>query len=168
MRTGHRWFLVAATILAGFILTPASTAEARGFHGRIVVGGFWGGPYGPWAYYGGPYWGYYGPGPYAWLQPGFNMSMAAASGIGALDLNVKPGTAQVWVDGRFVAEARDLDGSPNLLWLRAGTHHIVVYQGGYRSFEDDVAVELGQKKDLKLHLDKGESQPPGSRPGAAG
>jgi hypothetical protein len=161
--------LVAATTLAGFTAAFPLRAEARGFHGAIAVHGFYGAPIRPWAYYGfGPYWGpYYGPyGP--WAQAGFNPGMAAAAGLGAIDVNVNPGTAEVWVDGGFVAEARDLGGSPNLLWLREGPHHVVVYKGGYRSFEENVAIPLGQKVNLKVHLDKGDSQPPGLRPSSIG
>ena len=164
MRSRWQTLLAAATILAGIIAMYPTTAEAHGFHGRIIVGGFYGGPFGPWAYYGpAPYW--YAP---TWARGGFNPTMAAAADLGAVDLNVKPGSAQVWVDGRFVAEARDLDGSPNLLWLREGPHHLVIYEGGYRSYEDDIAVQLGQKTDLKVHLDKGNSPPPGMRPSEKG
>src|SRR6185295_17409890 len=153
-----------------FIAFPRA-ADARGrigFRGAIVVPGFFGWPH--YAYgYGWPYCGfgsYWGPcyGPYA--QGGFNMGMAAAAGIGAIDLNVKPGEAEVWVDGRFTAEARDLDGSPSLLWLREGPHHVVIYKGGYSSFDEQVSVAPGQKMDLKVHLVKGDSPAPGARPDA--
>jgi len=168
-----RWtrsFLVAATILGTMIVAFPGAAEARS---RIVVRGFVGWPYygfGP--HYGfGPYWGsYYGPfGPYGfgpYYPSGFDSGMAAAAGIGAVDLDVKPGAAEVWVDGRFVAEARDLDGSPSLLWLKDGRHHLVIYKGGYRNFDDDISVQPGQKMDLKVRLEKGDSQEPGPRPGA--
>jgi hypothetical protein len=163
-----RWFLAAATTLAAVLMAFPRAAEARGrvgFRGAIVVPGFFGWPhyaYGP--YFGfGPYWGpYYGP----YAPGGFDPGMAAAAGIGAVDLNVKPGEAEVWVDGRFMAEARDLDGSPRPLWLREGPHHIVIYKGGYRSFDEEVSVAPGQRMNLKVHLEKGDSPPPGLRPGA--
>jgi hypothetical protein len=62
------------------------------------------------------------------------------------------------------AEARDLDGSPGSLWLKDGPHHLVIYKGGYRSFDEDVSVRPGQKLDLKVRLEKGASPPPGTRP----
>ena len=161
-----RWLLVAATALAAVtIAVPSSSAAVGRFHGHIVIRGVYAAPYGPWwGYFGfGPY-GYWGPyyGPY-WGQADY-MAMAATAGIGAVDLNVKPGSAEVWVDGAFVAEAHDLDGSPNLLWLREGPHHIVIYKGGYQRFEQDVMVPLGRKMDVKIHLQEGSSQPPGTRP----
>lgn len=164
-----RLSLAAATTLAALFVAAPRAAEAHGrfgFRGAIVVPGFYGWPhygYG-WPYYGfGPYWGsWYGP----YAQPGFDMGMAAAAGIGAVDLNVKPGEAEVWVDGKFMAEARDLDGDPSLLWLREGPHHIVIYKGGYRSFDEQISLASGQKMDLKVRLEKGDSLAPGRRPGA--
>jgi len=162
------WFLAAATTLAAVLMALPRAAEARGrvgFRGAIVVPGFFGWPhyaYGPYLGF-GPYWGpYYGP----YAPGGFDSGMAAAAGIGAVDLNVKPGEAEVWVDGRFMAEARDLDGSPGLLWLREGEHHIVIYKGGYRTFDEEVSVAPGQRMDLKVRLEKGDSPSPGVRPGA--
>jgi hypothetical protein len=192
MRRGVRWFLAAGAILAGVLVLSPPAAEARGshghgdfddhggfhehggFHGGFAVHGWFGGPfYGPffgsyWYPYCGfsPYWGAcYGPyGPYD--SNSYQLSLAGANGIGAVDLNVKPGNAEVWVDGNYVAEARDLDGSPGLLWLKDGAHHIVIYKGGYSSFDESISVHAGRMQDLKVRLEKGESQPPGVEPGA--
>jgi hypothetical protein len=138
-----------------------------GFHGHAFFGGFYGfGPYwgfgwGPWF---GPYWG-----PYGFYGPpgGVDMGMALMAGYGAIDMNVKPKEAEVWVDGKYMAEARDLDGDPSYLWLKQGPHHVVVYKGGYRSFEEDIEVQPGFRRDLKVRLEKGDSTPPGPRPGEA-
>jgi hypothetical protein len=94
------------------------------------------------------------------------LNAAGAAGMGAVDLDVKPGAAEVWVDGRFVADAHDLDGSPGYLWLKDGPHHLVIYKGGYRSFDEDIAVQPGRKMDLKVRLDRGDSPAPGVLPGA--
>jgi hypothetical protein len=130
----------------------------------VVVGGL----YHPW--YGfGPYWGWgWGWGPYPWAyygpQGGVDMNMAMMSGYGAVDLNVKPNRADVWVDGKYVGEARDLDGYPSYLWLADGAHKLAVYKGGYRTFEEEIAVNRGMKTELKIRLEPGESQPPGPMP----
>lgn len=171
-----RWtrsILAAGMILVGVIAAFPRAAEAHGRIGfRVGIGipGFFGGPFYGYPYCGfSPYWGpcygAYGTyGPYA--STGFQMGMAAAAGIGAVDLDVKPGAAEVWVDGRFVAEAGDLGGSPGLLWLKDGPHHLVIYKGGYRSLDEDISVQPGQTLDLKVRLEKGDSQAPGARPGA--
>jgi hypothetical protein len=167
-----RWRRIGTMIVAGaaVLAVSASTpprAEAwghGGFHGHAYFGGFYGwGPYwgfgwGPWF---GPYWG-----PYGYAPPGgIDLGMALMAGFGAVDMNVKPNHAEVWVDGKYMAEARDLDGYPSYLWLKGGAHHVVVYKGGYEKFEEDVEVQPGFKRELKIRLEKGDSTPPGPRPG---
>ena len=92
------------------------------------------------------------------------MTVAKMTGWGALELNVKPNRADVWVDGKYVGEARDLDGYPSYLWLEKGPHRLAIYKGGYRTFEEDVDVERGVLKDLKVRLEPGNSPPPGPKP----
>jgi hypothetical protein len=82
------------------------------------------------------------------------------SGMGGLDLSVKPKDAEVWVDGKYFAEARDLDGDPSYLWLKEGAHHVVLYKAGYRAFDEDVAVNVGIIRELKVRLEPGKSEPP--------
>jgi hypothetical protein len=170
----------AAAILAAALTSPRATEAGgrggRGGHGghhggHVVVGGFYGFPYPyPYPYFGfgfgyGPYYGGYW-GPWAYGPPGgVDMSAAFTAGYGAVDLSAKPGSAEVWDDGKFVAEAKDLDGYPSYLWLPEGAHHVIVYKGGYARFEEDVEVQRGYRKELKVRLEKGESQPPGLRPG---
>ena len=157
-----RSLVVAATCLAVTPLCLPTAAEAHGFHGGVHFhfgfGGFYGwGPYWGWGW---PYWGWgWGPGPY-YYGGGVALGYAMMSGLGALDVNVKPNQAEVWVDGKYVADARDLDGDPSYLWLKDGPHHVVLYKAGFRSFEEDVDVHTGIVRELKVRLEKGESQPP--------
>src|SRR5262245_20994822 len=179
--------IAAATLAAAFALPGATLAQSHGGHGG---GGYHGGGYhGGYGYHGpvfvapyypyyphfafgfgfgyGPYWGPYW-GPWAYGPPGgIDMSAAFASGYGAIDLNAKPGDSEVWVDGKYFAVAKDLDGYPSYLWLPEGAHHLIVYKGGYARFEEDVDVQRGYRKELKVRLEKGESQPPGLKPGKA-
>ncbi len=156
--------VAAAAMIAGLGLPGKAEARGwRGFHGGVFVGGgFWGfDPF--WGFGWGPYYGpyfapYYGPYGASSVDPG----VAMMAGYGALDLDVKPGAAEVWVDGKYYAEARDLDGDPSYLWLRNGAHHLVLYKGGYRRFEEDVDVRPGVRE-LRVRLEKGESAPPGQR-----
>ena len=158
-----------AALLLGMALSLPAAAEAHGRGGPrvgVFVGGFyggWGGLYGWGPYAWGPY-GWPAFGPYYGYARGVDPGMAMIAGVGAIDLNVKPGEAEVWVDGKFVAEAKDLDGYPSYLWLQRGPHHLVIYRGGYQRFEEDVDVQVAMKKDLKVRLEKGDSEPPGQRP----
>jgi hypothetical protein len=158
-----------AVFFAAQVLVPAA-AEAHGrgrgragFHGRgfgyapyfgFGFGSYWG-PWSPWAY----------GGPYAFRpEGGIDMGFAMMAGFGALDLNVKPGSAEVWVDGRFVAEARELDGYPSFLWLQEGEHRVQIYKGGFLTFDERVGVQRGARQELKVRLEKGQAEPPGVRP----
>ena len=157
---------VAALAAAGGLVPRSAEAHPRGgFHGPVVVGGgFYGGPY--W----GPYWGSYGFGPYWGGSPfgppgGLDPNIAAVAGLGAVNVEAKPNRAEVWVDGGYIGEARDLDGYPSYLWLKEGTHRVAVFKGGFAVFEQDVEVRRGLKTDLKVQLEKGTSEAPGRKPG---
>jgi hypothetical protein len=89
---------------------------------------------------------------------GVDLSAAMIAGWGAIDLNVKPGQAEVWVDGKYVDEARDLDGTPSFLWLPEGAHQLTVRKGGYATFEAPIEVRRGTLKELKVRMKPGESQ----------
>lgn len=158
---------VAAGAIALLSLGPLTAADAhpRG-RGRVVVygGGYWG--YNPWFGLGwGPYWGW---GPYypGFYPPGGGIDMNAAmmAGFGAVELNVKPNRADVWVDGRYVGEARDLDGYPTYLWLSDGPHRLAVHKGGFMVFDEPIDVRRGMKTEIKLKLQPGDSPPPGTKP----
>jgi hypothetical protein len=151
--------VVAATVVVTPLVLPAPV-QAHGHHGGVYVGvgGFYGWGWGP--YWGWPYGGW-GPWPYYYGAPGGGtLGYAMMSGLGGLDLSVKPKDAEVWVDGKYFAEARDLDGDPSYLWLKEGPHRVVLYKAGYRSFDEDVAVNVGMIRELKVTLVPGESQPP--------
>ncbi len=165
----------------GGLLLSVPNAEAYGRRGHVVVHGFrpffgaYFGPYfGPYfgfgfgPYFGpyfSPYWAGY-PGYYGYYGPsgGPDMAVAAMTGWGALDLNVKPNQAEVWVDGKYMGEAREFDGYPAYLWLEKGPHRLQIYKGGYASFDEEINVERGRKRDLKVRLEKGDSRPPGTKP----
>jgi hypothetical protein len=160
---------VAVLALVGAILVAPRDADAHGRGGwgghRVVYGGgFYG--YNPWFGF-GPYWGWgWGPYPPAFYAPpgGIDMGAAMVAGFGAIELNVKPNRADVWVDGRYVGEARDLDGYPSYLWLAEGPHKVAVHKGGFQVFEEEIDVQRGMKKEIKLKLQPGDSPPPGAKP----
>ncbi len=160
-----------ALLLAAIAASLPEEARAHPRGGRrgpvvVVRGGF--GPHFGFGYGYGSYFGPYGPyayGPYAYGPVGgVDLNVAMMAGYGGVEMNVKPGQAEVWVDGKFIAEAKNLDGYPSYLWLKEGVHKIVVYKGGYERFEEEIEVQRGFKKDLRVRLEKGESAAPGRRP----
>ena len=158
--------VVAAVVLALLALGVSREAGAhpRG-HGHAVFygGGYYG--FNPWYGMGfGPYWGWrpYYPGFYP--AGGVDMNAAMIAGFGAVELNVKPNRADVWVDGRYVGEARDLDGYPTYLWLADGPHRLAVHKGGFLVFDEQIDVRRGMRTEIKLRLAPGDSPPPGTKP----
>ena len=158
--------LAVAVAVAGVLALQPPDAEAHGRgggHRAVYVGG---GFYSPWMspWYG---WGWgWGAYPAAYYGPpgGIDMGVAMMAGFGAIELNVKPNRADVWVDGKYVGEARDLDGYPSYLWLADGGHKVAVYKGGYKTFEEEISVQRGMKTQIKLRLEPGDSPPPGPKP----
>ena len=165
-------FAVAVAVaVTGAIAFQAPEAEAhgrggRGGGGRVVYYGG-GGFYNPW--YGfGPGWGWgWGGYPAGFYEPEGGVSMGAAmvAGMGAVELDVKPNRADVWVDGKYVGEARDLDGYPSYLWLAEGEHRVAVHKGGFLLFDEPINVQRGMKTQIKLKMQPGESPAPGPKPG---
>ncbi len=153
------------------LLLPATAeAQRRGSsrgHGRtfVVVSGSFGYPslwyydqWGPW----GP-WGPYGPGPFRPYPYGYRFDEFAA----AIRFDVEPKDAEVYVNGSFAGEIDDYDGLFQRLRLRPGSHEIVVYRQGYRSFRDSIYVEPYQTRKLRFDLERlgpGELQEPRPRP----
>lgn len=161
---------VAALLAAVVTLFPSEAQAQRrgGFRPRVFFRGFYGSPFFGFGYGFAPYW--VGPyGPYGVYGPrgGVDMNAAMIAGWGAVDLDVKPGEAEVWVDGKFVAEARDLDGDPSYLWLPEGTHRVVIYKGGFANYDEQIDVRRAMRFELKVRMEKGESQPPARKPADA-
>ena len=164
-------FAVAMAIaVAGTVAFQAPEAEAhgrggRGGGGRVVYYGG-GGFYNPWYGFGAGWgWGWGGY-PAGFYQPegGVGMGAAMIAGMGAVELNVKPNRADVWVDGKYVGEARDLDGYPSYLWLAEGEHRVAVHKGGFLAFDEPINVQRGMKTKIKLKMQPGDSPLPGPKP----
>ena len=167
--------LAVAVALTGALALQPSEAEAHGRAGRVGGGGGHvvhggGGFYNPWMGF-GPAWGWgggwgWGAHPPAYFAPEGGVSMGAAmiAGMGAVELNVKPNRADVWVDGKYVGEARDLDGYPSYLWLAEGEHRVAVHKGGFLVFDEPINVQRGMKTQIKLKMQPGDSPPPGPKP----
>ena len=110
---------------------------------------FWGGPWSPYpmAFYGQWY-----PGP---------------RDRAAVQLQVKPREAQVYVDGYFAGTVDDFDGALQRLRVRSGDREITIYLQGYRTIRETVRLSPGQ--DLKIQrqmepLAEGETNEPPPTP----
>lgn len=96
----------------------------------------WGYPYYGWGapYYGYPYGGYYNAWPSARLE-------------------IKPRTAQVFVDGYYVGLVDQFDGVFQRLDVPVGAHELAVYLPGYKSYNQKVLFRPGEGYNFKAILE---------------
>jgi hypothetical protein len=101
-------------------------------------------------YYGGGYYdpysgGGYGGGGYYGGGGGYSARGSQVyRGVGSLRLKVKPGHAQVFVDGYFVGTVDSFDGVFQRLNVEGGSHKIELRADGYEPTQFDVMVIPGE------------------------
>lgn len=119
--------------------------------------------------YGGSYYGYgfgypyyYGPFGYIYYrQPHVSIySGGYDQEMGALDLDVRPEKAQIFVDGTLVGVADQYDGFPAYLWLEKGTYDIVIYKEGYETIFRQYTVYPGVVLDVSDQMVRGTAVKP--------
>lgn len=113
----------------------------------------WWGP--RWSYGWDPWWYGYPP---AW---GYSRAYPdTRQDLGALDIDVSPERAEVWVNGERLGIADDFDGFPTYLWLPKGTYDVVFYLPGYRTLARQYSIYPGMVIDVEDRLERGESIAP--------
>ena len=125
-----------------------------GRHSRVYLGPYGWGPH----RYGGWY-GWYGP--YGWpvfCGPDYYYA-AKPPHMGAIDLNIKPKRAQVYLNGGLVGRAARYDGWPGYLWVKEGTYELILVREGYETVVKDVEVIGGTVLRADLDMVRGESKP---------
>ena len=88
--------------------------------------------------------------------------------LGAVQLQVKPRRAQVYLDGQLIGNAADFDGYPNYLWLEEGTHQLIFYRDGRVTSTAEVTIEPGVIGQTKVRMERGEAVDPESLTDAPG
>ena len=146
-----------------------------GYYGHYPYYGFsygYGYGYGSgfYGYYGYPLYGYwpaYSPYSYYPRYGGYVVADAGQSGrpvpIGAIDLNVKPKKAQVFIDGRYVGLVKNFDGFPNYLWLQRGSYELTFYLPGYENLVRRIDVIPGEVIAFHDRLQAGVAELPEAR-----
>ena len=90
-------------------------------------------------------------------QGGLTLDIAKQAGLGAVDLNVKPKKAEVYVDGEYAGLVRNFDGYPAYLWLSEGVHQVVVFHNGRKTEAREFTVRKGEVIDFYLRMQDGEA-----------
>lgn len=163
--------LCATLALVTLAPTPAEASvivRAGSFHHRHYHPyrysfhvGYWGFPY----YYHYPhYYPYYYPHYYPY-HPGYayhgsSWNYPARGAFGALDLNVKPKKAEVYVDGDYIGTAGEYDGFPSYLWLEPRAYEVAFYLPGYGTETRSLTVRSGLVVKVALELAPGEAVRP--------
>ena len=163
--------LLSVAVLTGLVFSVvamAAPAEARsGVSVSVGVGHHHGHHYYPRSYYHyrpyfyRPY--YYRPyyyRPYYYGHYGYHRAPYYVGRYdGALDLNVRPKNAEVYVDGKYVGTVGEYDGWPRYLWLEEGSYELILFKEGYETVVRDVSVRPDRVINLKLRLHEGPSTP---------
>ena len=139
---------------------PSSTRQhprPRSYGSGWGHGGNWGHGWYPYNWYWGSAWG---PSVYYSSGGGRNYSLDYDDGAGALDLDLEPERAEVYVDGRLVGRADDFDGFPTYLWLPRGTYDVVFYLPGYRTLARQYSIYPGLVIDIEDQMELGDSVRP--------
>lgn len=94
-------------------------------------------------------------------------SLEASGGgddLGAIDFDVDPGDAEVYLDGERIGIADNFDGFPSYLWLRKGTYDLVVYREGYQTLSRQVSLNPGEVVDWNDRMERGQAVRPEDLP----
>ncbi|MCG8461527.1 MAG: PEGA domain-containing protein, partial [Holophagales bacterium] len=114
-----------------------------------------------------PYWSWY-----AWPRYhgvyAYPATVRVGSGYGdgppgALDLDVSPEEAQIFIDGEFVGQADDYDGFPTYLHLEPGTYEVAIYHEGYETIFRQYSIYSGVVIDVEDRMRPGEAVHPDDR-----
>jgi len=137
----------SGVVRAGY--TPARHRR-RSYRSPYRYWGSWG--WGPWSYGWGPYsYGYYG-----YRHPyGYYPSPDWA----AIDTDLSPEAAQLYLDGKFLGVADDFDGYPDFLYLKRGRYSLEFRLEGY----DSRTIEIQARPGMKLRIDEELRKVPGAR-----
>ena len=113
--------------------------------------------------FGYPWWGW-GPYSYGWgwgAPYGYPRAVDYyGDDSGALDLDIKPEEAEVYLDGERIGIADNFDGFPRYLWLEKGTYHLVLYKEGYETLAKRIELSPGGVLRLKDKMVPGVAKSP--------
>lgn len=102
-------------------------------------------------YYGYPYYGYYGGWPYGYAPP-YAPAVVVVPALAAIDLEIKPDKAEVWMDGDLIGIADDFDGYPDVMSLPPGEHTIVLKHPGYKDLTLRYDLKAGESLRVRRRM----------------
>lgn len=155
---GSLLLVIILVLLVGLMTAAPAEARFRGHgHANVFI---WGGGWGGWPWWGGPYYDpyWYGPGYYPYYYPDYYNYAPTTSYI---KTDVDPEEAEVYLDGKKIGIADDYDGWPSYLKVTPGKHHLVFKLKGYEDLTIDVDAVPGRIHQVDYKMFKvGEAPPP--------
>ena len=103
-----------------------------------------------WHWYGSWQMGLYLPLP----PPPFFGAVPAYPGApaGAIDTDIDPEEAAIYINGKYQGQADDFDGFPSYLYLEPGTYRLEAYLSGYEPLNIDIEIRPGRMLRLSQNL----------------
>jgi len=144
---------------SGHDLGRRNPPSSRHYHGSYGATIYWGPDWG-WGWPWGGWWGWWGWYPYGYYQPAPYYPSRVSPDQGALDLDLAPETAQVYLNGQLIGIADNFDGWPRYLWLDKGTYDLVFYHEGFQTIARQYSIYPGVIVDVEDHMVPGEATPP--------
>jgi hypothetical protein len=86
-------------------------------------------------------------------------SLDARAEPGRLQLDIEPGDASVYLDGRFLGTGSDLGKLRAGLLVDAGEHTLEIVRPGYRAEQRTVRVESGEQSAIDVALERAPDGP---------
>ena len=94
------------------------------------------------------------------------LTLQRRTDLAALDLEIRPKRTKVYVNGRLIGRSGQFDGRPNFLLLKEGIHQLAFYKEGYGTVVRDFPVHEGERIQVRIRLERGESRLPEDLPSA--
>ncbi len=115
--------------------------------------------YGHHGYYGhyNPFWNFTFYGNYRYPAPWYPHQSYEGRELGGLDLNVRPKSTEVYLNGNFVGEAGNFDGYPRYLWLEDGVYEVIFYFEGFETVLREIEVVTGVVIDVQEDMQPGQA-----------
>jgi hypothetical protein len=94
-----------------------------------------------------------------WTGPPQSAGMPQGPNLAIVSTRVRPKNARVYLDDRFVARARYLDGTPGYLYLEPGAYRLELRFDGYRTVVVELDATAGCKFAIKHSMERVKGEP---------
>jgi hypothetical protein len=94
-----------------------------------------------------------------WTGPPQSAGMPQGPDLAIVSIKVRPKNARVYLDDRFVARARYLDGTPGYLYLEPGAYRLELRFDGYRTVVVELDATAGCKFAIKHSMERVKGEP---------